>query len=76
MAKSNGKKVVNYDAEADVLAVYIGKGREEEFVEIAPNISVELDKRGSVIGFEILNASKILKPLLKASSRRVPAYAR
>ena len=37
----------------------------EEFVEIAPGINVELDDRGQVIGIEILNASKCLKPIAK-----------
>lgn len=70
------KEIINYDSEADVLAVYVRKGKEEEFVEITPHIIVELGKDGSVLGFEILNASKILKPLLRASTRRSPAYAR
>lgn len=64
------KKIVNYDPEADVLSLYIGKGSEEEFVEIAPNISVELNKNGKVIGLEILNASKVLKPTLKPLQSR------
>lgn len=72
----NNKHVIRYDPEADVLAVYVREGREEESAEIAPNIIVEFGKGGSVLGFEILNASKMLKPLLKASARRSPAYAR
>lgn len=75
MNKSN-KQIVNYDPEADVLAVYVRKGQEEEFVEISPDIIVEIGKGGAVLGFEILNASKILKPLFKASARRAPVYAR
>ncbi len=70
------KKLIHYDREADVLAVYIKKGQEEEFVEVAPDINVELDKKGSVIGIEILNASKVLQPILKSFKRRAPAYAR
>ena len=75
MAKQK-KQLVHYDPEADVLALYAGKGREEEFVEIAPNISVELDKAGSVIGVEIINASKVLMPFLRVLKKRqfvVPA---
>lgn len=49
-----------YDKEADVLAVYMSRGNEEEYREIAPGIAVELDKRGQVIGIEILNAMKVL----------------
>ncbi len=65
---------MHYDSEADALAIYIRKGREEEFVEISPNIAVELDKKGQVIGIEILNASRTLQPVLKSLiARRAPA---
>ena len=67
MAKKS-KRGIYYDREADVLAVYIKAGREEEFHEIAPNIGVELNAKGDVIGIEILNASKILKPVLQSPS--------
>jgi len=39
---------------------------EEEFIEIAPGVHVEIDERGEVIGIEILNASQILKPVAKS----------
>lgn len=64
------EQFVHYDQEADVLALYAGKGKEEEFVEVAPNVSVELDKAGSVIGVEILNASKVLRPFLSLLKKR------
>ena len=63
------KQLVHYDKEADVLALYMGKGREEEAVEIAPNISVELNKAGVVIGVEIINASKVLLPFLRSMKK-------
>lgn len=68
MSKAN--KIVNYDPEADALSLYLHKGGEEEFVEVAPNVSVELDKKGRVIGIEILNASKVLRPTLKPLQNR------
>ncbi|MEK7187349.1 MAG: DUF2283 domain-containing protein [Patescibacteria group bacterium] len=74
--KKNRKAQFHYDRGADVLGVYVKKGREEEFMEIAPNVLVELDRDGKVIGIEISNASKILKPLIKASTRHVPASAK
>ena len=64
------RQFIDYDPEADALAIYIKKGQEEEFVEVAPNISVELDKKGSVIGVEILHASKILRPFLHSLKKR------
>lgn len=67
------KQVVHYDPEADVIAFYLGKGREEEFVEISPNVSLEFDARGSVIGLEILNASKVLQPFLRSRGKKIAA---
>lgn len=57
------KTFLNYNSEDDVLYIVAKKGEEEEFVEIAPGVNVELDVRGEVIGIEILNASKFFKPI-------------
>lgn len=73
---NNKRQFVHYDPEADVIAFYLGKGREEEFVEIAPNVAVEYDEKGSVIGIEIINASKVLRPFLRSFEKRSPVYAR
>ena len=42
-------------------------------MEIAPGVNVELDKKGEVIGFEILNASKFLKTIAKPLYQRIQA---
>lgn len=77
MRRSN-HKIVHYDEKEDILGVYVKRGAEEEYVELAPGISVELDRKGNVIGFEILNASEILRPFLKsaAGAKKAPAYVR
>ena len=62
----NKKSIINYDPKSDVLYIVTKKGKEEEFVEIAPGINVELDERGQVVGIEILHASKFLKPIAKS----------
>lgn len=59
------KSLINYDSKADILYIVAKKGREEEFIEIAPGINVELDDKGEVIGIEIINASKIFRPIAK-----------
>ena len=59
------KQSVHYDRQSDVLYLGVQKGLEEEFVEIAPGVNVELDENGKVIGVEVLNASKILKKVAK-----------
>lgn len=70
------EQFVHYDSEGDVIGFYIGKGHEEDFIEIAPNISLEFDKHGAVIGLEIINASKILRPFLKSLEKRSPIRVR
>ena len=61
----NKKSLVNYDSKSDILYIVAKKGQEDEFVEIAPGVNVELDEKGEVIGIEILRASKFFKPVVK-----------
>ena len=65
------KSNIHYDAKADVIYIVTRKGMEEEFVEIAPGVQVELDRQGRVIGIEILNASTFLKPIAKPLYRQM-----
>lgn len=57
-------KVV-YDEESDSLYMIISKGRQEGYIELAPNVNLEIGSEGKVIGLEILQASKILKSAKK-----------
>lgn len=54
------KQKIYYDKKTDVLWLMIKTGPEDKHQEVAPGISVELDKNGQLLGIEILNASKIL----------------
>jgi len=54
---------VYYDKKADVLWFLVKSGPEYEYKEITPGISVELGKKGELLGLEVLNASKVLRPL-------------
>ena len=67
----NKKPLINYDSKADIIYIITKKGKEEEFVEIAPGINAELDDKGQVIGIEILNASNFLKPIAKPLYRHI-----
>lgn len=66
------QKIVNYDAEEDVLYLGIKGGLEEELVEVSPGVGVELNKKGEVVGIEVLNASRTLKPFIKSLPKQVP----
>jgi len=61
------KSKVFYDKKADVLYFFLKEGPEEDHQEIAPGVSLELDEKGSLLGVEILEASKVLgvKPKIK-----------
>lgn len=59
------KPKVFFDSNSDVLYIMTRKGSEEEFVEVAEGVNVELDKSKKVIGIEILNASRFLSPFLR-----------
>ena len=72
----NNKPFVHYDAEVDALAVYLRKGKESEMSELAPGIAAEFDKNGILIGIEILNVSKVLRPVLRGLRRKNAVYAR
>jgi len=64
---------VHYSSEDDVLYIVSKRGEEEEFVEIAPGVNVELDEHKEVIGVEILNASKFLKPVVEPLYQKIKA---
>ena len=70
MKQAKSKKLMHYDRESDVFYIGIQKGPEEEYVEVAPGVSVELGEDGKVIGIEILNASKVFRPISHIFSQR------
>ena len=54
----SSSRFVHYDSHSDTVYIVAGRGMEEEFVEVAPGLNVELDAKGDGIGIEILKASK------------------
>ena len=53
-----------YDKEVDAAYVYIGypikDGKVKKTIELNENIILDFDKKGKLLGMEILNASKIM----------------
>lgn len=78
--KKNNQKIY-YDKKTDVVWISVQAGEEELHKEVAPGISVEINKKGELLGIEILNASKVLgkklgfgnqsKPLSLASYHKI-----
>ena len=57
---------VEYDSKADAMYIWLRKARYEISEELAENVIIDFDKRGRIIGIEILDASKNLgKQLVK-----------
>jgi len=56
---------MKYYSEDDVLYVLIKPGEEAKSVEIEPGVTAELDRSGTIIGIEILDASKYLRKLIQ-----------
>ena len=55
---------VYYDRELDIL-YFAKQGHEEQVVEIAPGVNVELGANGELLGVEILNASSLMKGVIE-----------
>jgi uncharacterized protein YuzE len=49
---------INYDPEVDVLRIIFNDNPIEESDEDKPGIILDYDKKGNVVGLEILDASK------------------
>jgi uncharacterized protein YuzE len=63
---------VFYDDQEDIL--YLAKdGQEEEVVELGPNVNMELDKAGNLIGVEVFQASQLFKDVIKQMDKKLQA---
>ena len=51
---------VEYDSKADAMYIWLRKARYDISEELAENVIIDLDKKGRIIGIEILNVSKTL----------------
>ena len=51
-----------YDPEADALYVHLGSTPPVETEEVAPNVMLDFDAEGRVVGVEVLTASTVLAP--------------
>ena len=52
---------MHYFEADDVIHISIQDGAEANSVELSPNITVELDANGEIIGIEILHASTYIR---------------
>ena len=50
--------IIQYDKLADALYIYFKKSKVDETIEVKDRLLVDVDKDGSIVGIEILDASK------------------
>jgi len=58
-----------YFEKDDVLHLAVSDEPEAQSIEISPNITVELNDRGELIGIEILNASAFVRDSILESAQ-------
>jgi len=51
---------IEYDSRADAMYIWLRKAKYDVSEELAENVIIDLDKRGRIIGIEVLDASKNL----------------
>lgn len=62
----NKPRMVYFEHE-DILHLAISEESEAQSVEVSPNITVELNDKGELIGIEILDASEFLRDTIAES---------
>lgn len=61
------KDRMTYFAQDDILHLAISDEPEARSIELIPNITVELNEKGELIGIEILNASAFVRDIILES---------
>jgi uncharacterized protein YuzE len=61
------KTRMTYFAQDDVLHLAISDEQEARSIELIPNVTVELNGKGELIGIEILNASAFVRDIILES---------
>lgn len=59
-----------YFEKQDILHLTISDGPESQSVELSPNVTVELNDKGEMIGIEIMEASTFLRDTIAESVQR------
>jgi len=49
---------VEYDSKADAMYIWLRKAKYDVSEELSENVLIDLDKKGRIIGIEVLDASK------------------
>jgi uncharacterized protein YuzE len=71
------KTKMTYFKDEDILHFIISEGKEAESIEVSPNITLELDEKGEIIGMEILQANSYLRDsILESAQAKILDFAK
>lgn len=60
---------LRYFEQGDILHLMIAEGKEIQSVEIYPNVTLELNAEGVVMGIEILDATRFIRDFILESAQ-------
>ena len=60
---------LRYFEQGDVLHLMIAEGKEMQSIEIYPNVTLELNDDGDVMGIEILDATRFIRDFILESAQ-------
>ena len=63
------KPVLRYFEKGDILHLMIAEGKEMQSIEIYPNVTLELNEEGDVLGIEILDATRFIRDFILESAQ-------
>ena len=67
---------ITYDKIADAMYIYLNKAKVFKTVSITDRLLIDLDKKGKILGIEILDASSQIKQKKPAEFKiKIPAFA-
>ena len=66
---------IEYDKTVDALYVYVGKGKINKTIHLDHRVMFDVDKKGKLIGIEILDASQPLPLKLRKHYKKEMVFA-
>lgn len=60
---------IHYDPKADAAYIELAKGKYEVSREISESVIVDEDKKGKILGVEVLDVSKVFGPKFRANMK-------
>lgn len=66
---------IHYDPKADAMYIQLAKGKYEVSREISDSVIVDEDKKGKILGVEVLDVSAVFGPKFRENMKNSPQAA-